>query len=168
MILFAPLWLGLLAFVALLLIAKLPRFCCERRRAVRYLPYAGLAYYGLAVPLLLAGLGLAWRDILIGTALFALNGDWLLPDPFTFLWSPRRRRAVKRAIEHLEAGDGPQPIYGMVRVVGAEAERVVVSVMIGDTKPPARRFLAVADATANVAELDFVYASEKHGVQAWF
>ncbi len=87
-ILFSPIWLGLLVFVALLFIWKLPMLCCERCRAVRFLPYAGLAYYGLAVPLVLMVFGLAWWEILIGAALFAFAGDWLLPDPFTYLFSP--------------------------------------------------------------------------------
>jgi hypothetical protein len=159
----------LLVFVALLFIWKLPMICCERRRAVGYLPYAGLAYYGLAVPLLLVALGLAWWEVLIGAALFGFAGDWLLPDPFTYLLSPRKRRAVKLAIQHLEAGGGPRPIYGMVSVIGSEAGRTIVSVAIkSGTIPPARRFLAVADKTASVEELDFEYVSTRHGVRAWY
>jgi hypothetical protein len=167
-ILFSPVWLGLLVFVALLFTWKLPMLCCERRRAVRFLPYAGLAYYGLAVPLVLMAFRLAWWEILVGAAPFAFTGVWLLPDPFTYLFSPRKRRAVKLAIEHLEAVDGPRPIYGMVSVVGAEVGRTIVSVAIkSGTIPPARRFLAVADETASVEDLDFEYVSTKHGVRAW-
>jgi hypothetical protein len=71
-------------------------------------------------------------------------------------------------MEHLEAGEGPRPIYGMVSVVGSEAGRTIVSVAIkSDTIPPARRFLAVADETASVEELDFDYVSANHGVHAW-
>ena len=136
-ILLSPIWLGLLVFVALLVIWKLPRLFCERRRAIRYLPYAGLAYYGLAVPLLLVALGLAWWEVLIGAVLFAFAGDWLLPDPFTYLFNPRKSRAVKLAIEYLEVGDGPRPIYGMVSVVGSETGRTIVSVAIkSDTVLP--------------------------------
>jgi hypothetical protein len=113
-------------------------------------------------------LGLAWWKVLFGAGLFACAGDWLLPDPFTYLLSPRKRRAVKLAIEHLEAGDGPRPIYSMVDVVGSEAGRTIVSVAINsDTKPPARRFLAVADDTAAIEELSFGYVSTRHGVHAW-
>jgi hypothetical protein len=168
-ILFSPIWLGLLVFIALLVIWKLPMLCCERQRAIRYLPYAGLAYHGLAIPLLLVALGLAWWEVLIGAALFAFAGDWSLPDPFTYLLNPRKRRAVKLAIEHLEAGEGPRPIYGMVSVVGSEASRTIVSVAIkSDIIPPARRFLAVGNETPSVEELDFEYVSTKPGVRPCF
>jgi len=76
---------------------------------------------------------------------------------------------VRLAIEHLEAEDGPRPIYGMVGVVGVEGGRVIVSVAIkSGTIPPARRFLAIADETASVEDLDFEYVSTKHGVHAWW
>jgi hypothetical protein len=166
-ILFSPILVGLLVLVVLLFVWKLPMICCEHRRAVRYLPYAGLAYYGLTLPLVLVALGLAWWEVLVGTGLFALVGDWLLPDPFTYLLSPRKRRAVTLAIEYVEAGDGPGPIYGMVGVVGSETGRTIVSVAIkSGGKPPARRFLAVTDDTASVEELDFQYVSTRHGVHA--
>jgi hypothetical protein len=167
-ILFSPILVGLLVFVALLFALKLPMFCCERRRAVRWLPYARPIYYGLVVPVVLLALGLAWWEVLIGTGLFALAGNWLLPDPFTFVLSPRKRRAVKLVIEYVEAGEGPRPIYGMVGVVGSEPSRTIVSVAIkSGTKPPARRFLAVANETTSVEELDFEYVSTKHRVHAW-
>jgi len=166
--LFSPILVGLLVFVALLLVLKLPMFCCERRRAVRWLPYAGLIYCGLVVPVVLLAFGLAWWEVLIGTGLFALAGDWLLPDPFTFMLSPRNRRAVMLAIAYVEAGEGPWLIYGMVGVVGSEPSRTIVSVAIkSGTKPPARRFLAVANEAASVEELDFEYVSTKHRVHAW-
>lgn len=137
-------------------------------RPIRWLPYAGLAYCGLVVPLLLVALGLVWWELLIGIGLFALGGDWLLPDPFTYVLSPRKRRAVKLAIEYVEAGEGPWPIYGMVGVVGSEPSRTIVSVAIkSGTRPPFRRFLAVADATASVEELDFEYVSTNHRVHGW-
>jgi hypothetical protein len=167
-ILFSPILVGLLVFVSLVFVVKLPMCCCERCRAVRWLPYAGLVYYGLAVPLVLLASGLAWWEALILTGLFALGGDWLLPDPFTYVLNPRKRRAVKLAIEYVDAGEGPWPIYGMVGVVGSEASRTIISVAIkSGTRPPARRFLAVADETPSVEELDFHYVSTKHGVHAW-
>jgi hypothetical protein len=167
-ILFSPVLAGLLVFLALMVILKLPMICCERCRAVRYLPRVGLVYYGLAVPLVLLALGVSWWGVAAGTGLFALGGDWLLPDPFTYILSARKRRAVTRAIEYLEAGEGPRPIYGMVSVAGSEAARTVVSVAIKDgTTPPARRFLAIADDRAAVEELDFAYVSAKHRVHAW-
>ena len=167
-ILFSPIWLGLLGFVALLFIWKFPMICCERCRAVRYLPYAGLVYYGLTIPFVLVVFGFAWWEVLIGAGLLAFAGDWLLPDPYSYLMSPRKRRAVQRAIEHLEAEEGLRPIYGMVRVIGAETGRTIVSVPIkSDMMAPARRFLAVADKTASVEELGFEYVSMKHGVQGW-
>jgi hypothetical protein len=128
-----------------------------------------LAYYGMAIPLVLVMLGLTWWEVVIWASLFAFAGDWLLPDPFTFLFSPRKRRAVKVAIEHLEAGEGPQPIYGMVSVVGSESGRTIVSATIKNNLiPPARCFLAVTDETASVEELDFEYVSTKHGVRPRF
>ena len=167
-ILFSPILIGFLVLAAYFVVVRLPAECCERRRAVRHLPYVGLAYYGLAVPLLLVALGLAWREVLIGTALFALGGNWLLPDPFTYVLNPRKRRAVKLAIEHVEVGDGPGPIYGRVNVIGSEVGRTIVSVVINsDTIPSRRRFLGVADESAAVEELDFEYVSSKHRVRAW-
>jgi hypothetical protein len=167
MILFSPILIGLLFFVAALLILKLPIFCCERFRAVRWLPYAGLVYYGLAVPLFFVAWRSEWWQALIGTGLFALAGDWLLPDPFTYVLNPRKRRAVKLAIEHVEAGDGQWPIYGMVSVVSSEASRTIVSVAIQGGRPPARRFLAVANDIMTVEELDFEYVSKKYGAHEW-
>jgi hypothetical protein len=165
-ILFFPICLGLLGFVALFFVWKLPMLCCERSRAVRFLPYAGLGYYGLVLPLVLVALGLPWWQVVIVDGLFAFSGDWLLPDPFTYLFSPRKRRAVKLAIEHVESGDGPRPIYGIVSVVGSEVGRTIVSVAIDTcTKPPGQRLLAVTVATLAVEELDFEYVSAKRGVR---
>ena len=167
-ILFSPILVGLFVFVAITIVLKLPMFLCERRRAVRWLPCAGLVYYGLVIPFVLMAIGLAWWEVLVGTGLFALAGDWLLPDPFTFVLSPRKRRAVKLAIEYVEAGVRPWPIYGMVGVVGSEPSRTIVSVAIkSGTKPRARRFVAVADETESVEELDFEYVSTKHHVHTW-
>jgi hypothetical protein len=164
-ILFLPILFALLLFLAVLFVWKLPMFCCERCRAVRYLPYAGLAYYGLAVPLVLTSFGLAWWEVLIGTGLFALTGNWLLPDPLTFALNPRRRRAVRLSIEYLDAGDGPRVIYGMVDVIGSEAGRTIVCASLSSgTNPLARRFLAVADDSGTIDELNFEYVSTRHGV----
>lgn len=167
-ILFSPILVGLLAFLALHAVLKLPMFCCERLRVVRWLPFAGLAYCGLVIPLVLVALGLAWWEVLIGTGLVALTGNWLLPDPFNYWLSPRKRRAVKLGIEYVEAGDGPWPIYAMVEVVGSEPGRTIVSVAIkSGTKPPARRFFAVANETLSVEELDFEYVSTRHRLHVW-
>jgi hypothetical protein len=166
-ILIAPISLGLAVFAVSLLIAKLPMLCCERLRAIRYLSYAWMVYHGVVIPLLLLCLGLGWMDVVITSALLGFAGGWMLPDPITYIFYPRFRRAVKISIEHAEAGEGPRPIYGMVSVVGSEAVRTVVSVAIeSGSRSPARRFLAVADGTASVEELDFEYVSANHGVQA--
>lgn len=168
-ILFSPILLGGLALIALGLICNLPRICCERQRAVRYLPYVGLVYYGLAVPLVLAAFGLGWWEVLFVAGLLALLGRWLLPDPLTYLMNPRKRRAAILAIEHVEAGHGPRPLYGRVNLVASETGRTIVSVCIkSDMIPSPLRFLAVADETASVEELDFGYVSSKHGIRAWF
>jgi hypothetical protein len=74
---------------------------------------------------------------------------------------------VKLAIEYLEAGNGPRPIYGGVTVVGMEAGRAIISLPTYGTIPPARRFLAVADDTATFEELDFGYVSSRHGVRGY-
>ena len=63
--LFSPIMIGLFVFVALLIVWKLPMICCERRRAVRYLPWAGLAYYGVLVLLMALVLPLVWWEILV-------------------------------------------------------------------------------------------------------
>ena len=162
-ILFSPILVGCLVFLAVVFIVKLPMFCCEHRRAIRCLPYAGLVYYGLVIPLVLIALGLAWWIVAIVAVLFAGAGDWLPPDPFTFMFNSRKRRAVRRAIEYLDSREGPRPIYGRAAVVGSEAGRIIVSVAIkSDTLRPARRDLAVAD--DDVMELDFDYLAKQHGV----
>lgn len=166
-ILFSPVLLGLLVFAGILMVCKLPAMCCSRWRRVRYLPRAGILYYGTLVPLFLAVCGLAWWEASILAAIVGIAGDWLLPDPFTFVFDPRKRRAVSRAIEYFEADD--EVLYGMVCVVGYELGRTVVSVPIkSGAIPPARRFAAVSFDGAGVEELDFEYVSAMHGIRPWF
>jgi len=169
MILFSPIMVGLLAVLVLGIIWKLPMFFCERCRAVRYLPYVGLAYYGLVVPTLLVAFGLRWWEVLMFTVILALISDWLLPDPFTYFFNPRKRRAVKLAIEYVDAGEELWPNYSRVHVVGLEADRTIISVELkSSTKPPARLFVAVADKTPALEVLDFEYVSTRHGVRGWY
>jgi len=168
--LYSPIFVGTLLLFASVLILQLPKYCCTRYRAVGYLPFAGLAYYGFAVPLILIALGWEWWNVLGATALVLLvsSSGWLLPDAFTFLFNPRKRHAVKRAVEHIEASNGPRPDYSMANVIGLEHDRTIVSVVIaGHSKPPRRRFFAVLDDLRAVEELDFEYVSTKHGVRAW-
>ncbi len=166
-ILSSSILVGLWLFMAPLVVAKLPMICCERRRGIHHLPLVGLVYYGLVIPLVLVGLRLAWWEVLLGVGLLALGGNWLLPDPFTYLLSPRKRRAVKQAIAYQEASNGPPVSYGKVSVIGSEVGRTIVSVPVNSgCRPPARRFLAVVDDSASIEELDFEYMASRHGVRA--
>lgn len=56
--LFSPILIGSLLFVGVLIVWKLPMVCCERFRAVRYLPLGGLCYYSVAVTVATVSLGL--------------------------------------------------------------------------------------------------------------
>jgi hypothetical protein len=166
-ILFSPILVGLFAFLAILVVWKMPMMCCQRWRRIRYLPVFGLAYYGLLVPLVAIAAGLVWWEIILLIGMIIIAGDWLLPDPFSFLLSPHKCRAIARAIEHLEAKD--RIIYPMARVVGQEVGRTIVSVSINsDYIPPGRRFVAIGDNGKTVEELEFAYVSEKHGVKPIF
>jgi len=162
----APVFLGLLLFFGIIVVFKLPMICCQRLRAVRWLSVAGLCYYSAGVTATVL-LGLEWWVVLLAT-LAALGGGWLLPDPVSFILSPARRRAVRRAVEFIERQGGPHPLYGMVAVVGSEPGRLVVSVAV-ETRciPPGRRFLAVG-ADGAIEELDFEYVAEAHGVRAQY
>jgi hypothetical protein len=151
--------------VGVMIAWKLPMFCCERLRAVRYLPVAGLCYYGAGISLAAVRFSLAWWEVFLLAGLALLGGNWLLPDPISFFVSPGRRRAVARAIEFIEASDGPRALYGMVEVVGVEPGRHIVAVTIYiPCIPPGRRFVAVG-ADGGVEELGFEYVAAVHGVR---
>jgi hypothetical protein len=165
--LFYPMLAVLLAPFAILLVWKAPMLCCSRWRRVRYLPIIGITYFSLLVPLIVVAAGLGWWEtlILIGMAVFV--GNWLLPDPFTFLFRPHNRQAILRAIEHVEASH--QVIYDMASVIGKETGRTIVSVSINSSCIPApRRFVAIGKDGTTVEELDYAYVAEKHGVRPMF
>ncbi len=166
--LFSPILIGSLLFVGIFGVWKLPMVCCERFRVIRYLPLVGFCYYSVAITVAAASLGLAWWEVSVIAVLAILGGEWLLPDPVSWLFRPAKRRAVARAIMYVEQQNGPRVIYGMVSVVGTEPERHVMSVAI-DTgiRPPGRRFIAVR-ADGDVEELDFHYVAANHGVRAWY
>ena len=167
-VIFSPLLIGTLLLVGVLIACKLPVFCCERLRAVAYLPAVGLCYYGAAVGLAAMCFGLAWWKVTLLAAFALVGGGWLLPDPVSFLFSPARRRAVARAVEFVEGQDGPRGIYEMVRVIGTEPGRRLVSVAVESGCIPAgRRFLAVGE-DGGVEELEFDYVAAAHGVRPWF
>ncbi len=167
-IVLAPILIGSLLFVGVLIAWKLPMFCCERWRAVRYLPVVGTCYYGAGISLAAVLLGLAWWEVLLLAGLALVGGDWLLPDPVSFFASSAKRRAVVRAVEFIEGQDGPRALYRMVAAIGVEPGRRIVSVAIDSgCIPPSRRFLAVGS-DGGVEELDFEYVAAAHGVRPWF
>jgi hypothetical protein len=99
-----------------------------------------------------------------------LVGDWLLPDPVSFVLSPVRRQAARRAIEHVEQQGGPRPLYWTVLVVRSGARRHVVWVAVGSGltllwRPRPRRRLAVSPDGA-VEELYFGRVPGTHGFWA--
>ena len=167
-VLFSPILIGLLLIVGIFAVWKLPMVCCERFRAVRYLSLFGLCYYSAAITVAAVSLGLVWWEVSVIAGLAILGGEWLLPDPVSWLFRPAKRRAVARAIEYVEQRNGPWVLYGMVAVVGAELERHVVSVAVDTgTRPPGRRFVAVR-ADGAIEELDFNYVAANHGVRACY
>jgi hypothetical protein len=165
MLLLSPLLVALLVIVAIGTIWKLPRVCCQCWRKVRYLPAIGFIYYLMLVPLLVLLGELGWWETLLLLGMVVVTADWLLPDPFTYCFSSRKRRAVARAIEYLEAQH--RVIYDMVNVLGCELGRTIVSVAIQGSKPPSRRFLAVAETGEKIEDLDFEYVAAKYGVEPW-
>ena len=167
-VLFSPVTVGLVLLVAIIVIWKLPMICCERLRAVRWLPLVGLCYYAATVPAVAVLFELDWLGVVLLAVFVTVNGGWLPPDPVSFVFSPTRRRAVKRAIEFVEREGGPRPLYGWVSVIGRNSDRLVVSVAIDTAcKPPNRRFLAVVT-DGTVEELDTEFVADAYGVQPWF
>jgi hypothetical protein len=166
-VLLMPVVAGTVLLVAVLVVCKLPAFCCERCRAVRWLPLAGLAYYGGAAGLAAAS-GAGWWEAALVVGLAAVAGNWLLPDPASFLLRPRRRRAVAWAIGRVEAGGGPRPIYGMAQVAGREGSRTVVAVPVHTwTRPPGCRYLAVAHDGQSIEELEPDQVGVIRGCPGW-
>ena len=167
-ILLSPVLIGSGVLFCWLVAWKLPSVCCERWRRVRYLPWVGAGYYGSLIALATVLLGLDSRMVLLLVGVAAVCGEWLLPDPYTFLADPRKRRAVVRAIERHEAHGGPIALYGMVAVIGSEVGRLIVSVPFDSgCIPPGRRFFAVSDDGAPVEEVDYEFASA-HGARPWY
>jgi hypothetical protein len=154
-------------FIGILIVGKLPMILCGKWRRIRYLPVAGVCHYGLLVPMGLFACGLAWWEVLLLAMLFALAGGWLLPNPYSFIVHPRRRRAVLRAIEFVEIDS--EVFYGMVYVLGEETGRTIVSVSINSgTIPAFRRFVAVGNDGTTVEDLSFEYVAANHNAQPVF
>lgn len=165
-VLFSPILIGSVLFVSLLLVWKLPTVFCGRLRVVRYLPVAGVCYYSVAVSFAAVSLGLVWWEVSLLAGFAVLGGEWLLPDPVSFLLRTNRRRAVVRAIEYVEQQD--RVLYGMVWVVDPAPHRQVVSVAIeSGFIPPNRRFVAVT-VDGCVEELDFRDVVLAYSLSPWF
>jgi hypothetical protein len=155
-LLFVPIFIVLIPGVALHLVFRLPMLCCHRLRAVRWLSLAGLCYYSVAVTLVAVLVGRDFAALLLVSAVTA--GDWLLPNPWSFVFHPAWRRAARRAVEYVEQQGGPRPLYSRAVVVASRG-RLLVALDVDDGlpwfRPPAeRRWLAVG-ADGAVEELDF-------------
>jgi len=133
---------------------RLPSVVCSWRRAVRWLPLFGLAWYPA-----LFGLFVVVKEpplwVMAVFAWLALYTPWLLPDPITFLFRPRRRRAIRAAIEHIEATNSFSVDYGKTTVMAEEPDRVVVSVMLYDLRKPQGGTFAAVDDGGSVRELSW-------------
>jgi hypothetical protein len=89
----------------------------------------------------------AWflRPEAIGLAILVfLFGGYLLPDPISFVLSPRQRRAAYRAVRYAEEM-GVLVFYWQTHFVAVEPDRSVLWVCHTFTKPPHRMVLIVYD-----------------------
>lgn len=167
-VLFALLLLSCLPLAGVLLVVRLPMFCCSWIRAVRFLPLAGMCYYLLLASVYPLVLGVPWWEGAVIGVLGMLGGCCLLPDPVTFVLSPRKRRAVLRAIAHQERTGDLRVHYDMVSMVVSEPDRDIVCLPLqSGTKPPWRRFLAVSRTGDGIAEVSGEDAWLRYGVAPW-
>lgn len=124
---------------------RLPMLCCYQMRAVRWLAPTGLCYYSSATALVGTLAGWNFAAILLVSAVLA--GDWLLPGPVLFAFSPVWRRAALRAVEYVEQQGGPRPMYWRIDPAGYDHGRPVVAVGVGAAFWPGQtstlRFLVV-------------------------
>jgi hypothetical protein len=152
--------IGFFAALALPLVCfQLPSICCQRLRAVRFLPIAGMCYYG-ALVLAAAWFGFAWWDVCLFAIFALLLGDWLPPNPIAFFFSPAKRRAAIAAIEYFETQDGARPFY-RAKIIGIEPDRIVVAIELDNHSIPFRcRYVAVrTDGRVEVLKFDDVEAA---------
>lgn len=154
--------LGMLlcAFVAPLIILKLPSCFCQWKRQIGWLSVVSIAYYPT---LACIAYFLFDLQIAIGCVVFSLLiGDWLLPDIGTFLFYPRSRRAVYRTIQHLESLGEVRPIYGMVSVIACDESQCIISLPYwSDSKPPFRQFIAINHDGSKIESLQSEYVYEQ-------
>ncbi len=155
-LLFLAVMAGCVAFLVILVVCKLPLFVCQRCRAVRYLVPLTLVYYPAVALIATTWLGLSWWESMF----FLLFGllFCVLPDPWTFAFSPRKRRAVYAAIQYQERLGQMRPLYDQVSVLAAEGERCVLCITLeGSIRPSARKYVAVYDGDHRIEELDYEY-----------
>lgn len=158
----AAVLLSCVVFLWPVILFKVPASCCERLRAVRWVSLAGTAYMTLigAIISVIASLIDYPLWALLLTLLPLASGifiaDFLLPDPFTFLFRPRHRRAVLRAVEHFEQSGGPLALYGENKVAEIGRGVFVVGVSYSNqfTGPTPRHYFLVKDNDQNVEEAD--------------
>lgn len=156
-IIWAPVTAGILVVFGIIIFPKLPSLFCRRFRCVRFLSLLGFVYDGLFIALYCVVFGFAWWEVLFLSAYFVVLGDWLLPDPIRFLFAPQKRKAVIRAIEHVERES--EVNYRSVDILRVEPRRIIVSLL-------SRRgnFVAVTD-DGNIMEMNYNDVVEKYGLK---
>lgn len=137
-----PLYLIALYFGSAMLLVKLPPLLCQKLRCFRWLSWFGALYSVLMTWAAYYWLG-PWHAAFVGLAMLLL-GDWLPPDPFHFIFHPRVRLAVRRAIQHLEHKGMNRPSYDNMCVLAANQSYCDLSIELqGTIRPVAVEYLRV-------------------------
>jgi hypothetical protein len=135
-----------------------PWILCQRWRAGRWLPVFGPVYYAALVLVVSQVGGISWGWAVAGW--MALLVLCFPPDPYTFFFRPRLRRATFRALDRVERGVGLSVEYVEYERVSIESEEpglVIVRVGIGRTgvnAPQTRRFLVRDDGDVEQLPVD--------------
>jgi hypothetical protein len=139
--------LGMTAvYYSVLLSLRLPVYVCERLRNVRWLPWLGFGYSSsVAIWKAGGGANVNWPMAAFGTMVMMQLGQYFLPNILVFVTSPRKYRAVIRAISFVERQRGPCVEYHGCRILATESARVVVRVPLRvlATTPIKRRVIGV-------------------------
>lgn len=168
-ILLLPLIAGCLVFLVPLVVYQLPVLLCQRLRAVRWLVPLSLLYcvalacFGAAASVLF---DFPWWVSISFPVISAMS--CLLPDPWTFFCSPKKRQAVFAAISHQEQLNDHPPLYRDVEVFATEADRYIVLMCLDwGGKPFMRKFVAVYFSDQRIDELKFDAVAASYDVPIW-
>jgi hypothetical protein len=144
----------------------LPFLVCRGWRTGRWLPVVGPIYYSVVVPGLSVFGGLSW--LLVCGLWVVLLGYCFPPNPFTFFFSPRLRRATFRALEHAEQIEHLTVDYTLIDIESAEPGRTIVRIGLesppGPAIGPTYRFRVADDGTVETLREGDPVGSEDRGL----